>query len=195
MNAFVSKIVIAVCLNVAAGLMLSVGAAEPWFASIYYGRASDNRFIDIVGTAETEFIDSHMAAFAVGKELMTYKDTVRLEVEGQITKHWGVQDHAEVNAVFVLRWLPFCWDEYLDTNFGIGNGLSYASDIPVLETDESEKTSRLLNYLMLEFAFVVPKRPDWDLFFRLHHRSGVFGLFNGVTEGSNLLCVGFRYRL
>lgn len=95
----------------------------------------------------------------------------------------------------ILRWLPFFWDDYLDTSFGIGGGLSYASDIPVLETDEYEETSRLLNYLMVEFSFKIPKKTSWDLFIRVHRRSGIFGLINGVTEGSNLLCAGFRYRL
>jgi len=172
----------------------SVYAEKKWFMSAYLGQASDNRFLDIVVKFDLQPIHSYMAAFTVGKELVTYKDTIRLEAEGQIAKHWGVQSHTELNGVLILRWLPFFWDDYLDTSFGIGDGFSYASDIPVLEKDECEETSRLLNYLMAEFAFEIPKKAFWDLFIRVHHRSGVFGLIHGVTEGSNVLCTGVRYR-
>lgn len=172
-----------------------VHADEKWFVSAYFGQASDSRFLDIILKFDHRPINSRMAAFTVGRELTTYRDTLRLEAEGQVAKHWGVQTHAELNGALVLRWLPFFWDDYLDTSFGIGEGLSYASDIPVLETDEDEETSRILNYLMVEFSFEIPKKDSWDLFVRLHHRSGIYGLINGVNEGSNILCAGIRYRL
>ncbi len=182
-------------MSVILGWHQNIYAEEKWFIGAYFGQASDNNFLDIVGKSDLQLIDSYMAALTVGKELMTYNDTICLEAEGQIAKHWGVQSHAELNGVLILRWLPFFWDDYLDTSFGIGDGFSYASDIPVLETDESDETSRLLNYLMVELSFEIPKKASWDLFIRVHHRSGIFGLIRGVTEGSNLICTGVRYRL
>jgi hypothetical protein len=93
----------------------------------------------------------------------------------------------------VFRWQPFPWDRYLDTSFAIGEGLSYATDDPEIETEKHDRTSRVLNYLMLELAVAVPQQPRWTLFGRVHHRSGVFGLFDGVTGGSNVVGAGIRY--
>jgi len=170
-------------------------AENKWFVSIYFGQASDNRFQDIAGRLDRQFIDSYMAAFSAGKELYTYKDYIRLEAEGQIARHWNIQSHSEVNAQLIIRWLPFFWDDYLDTSLAFGEGLSYATEIPLLETDECDETSNLLNYLMLELSFNIPQKSSWDIFSRIHHRSGVFGLFNNVTEGSNVVCIGLRRRL
>jgi hypothetical protein len=194
MNIPSNVIILFFLMTVLSSCQQNVYAEKKWFMSAYFGQSSDNRFLDIVSKFDLQPINSRMAAFTLGKELMTYNDTIRFEAEGQITKYWGVQSHAELNGVLILRWLPFFWDDYLDTSFGIGDGLSYASDIPVLETDECEETSRLLNYLMVEFSFEIPKKASWDLFIRVHHRSGIFGLFNGVTEGSNLLGAGVRYK-
>ncbi|OEU60345.1 MAG: hypothetical protein BA870_01685 [Desulfuromonadales bacterium C00003094] len=130
---------------------------------------------------------------AVGKGLADYKHYLRLEGEGQVAKHWGEQDHFEFNALLGLRWLPFPWDRYLDTSFAMGAGLSYATDEPEIEVEKNDRTARLLGYLMFELAMVVPRQPNWTLFARVHHRSGAFGLFDGVSGGSNVVGAGLRY--
>jgi hypothetical protein len=59
--------------------------------------------------------------------------------------------------------------------------------------EKHDRTARLLNYLMFELAVAVPQRPQWTLFARVHHRSGAFGLFDGVSGGSNVVGAGVRY--
>jgi hypothetical protein len=100
------------------------------------------------------------------------------------------------NGTVSLRWLPFPWDRHLDTSFAFGNGLSYATEEPPLEIMDSDdnKSSQWLYYLFLEFAFAHPDHRHWDLFIRVHHRSGVFGLFHDVDSGSNFIGPGLRYR-
>jgi hypothetical protein len=178
-------------------LLLLLGAHPQAFAdngrfvSLFGGRACYDTLRDVL--SDREYVDSYIAALAVGQNLTGYKHYLRLEGEGQIVKHWGVQDHFEFNALLVFRWLPFPWDRYLDTSFAIGEGLSYATDDPEIEVEKHDRTSRLLNYLMLELAVVVPQQPQWTLFARVHHRSGVFGLFDGMTGGSNVVGAGLRY--
>jgi hypothetical protein len=46
---------------------------------------------------------------------------------------------------------------------------------------------------LFEAAFALPDVPQWELITRIHHRSGTFGLFNGVTGASNAWGVGMRY--
>ena len=81
--------------------------------------------------------------------------------------------------------------------FGIGEGLSFAQEVPIVEIydamDENGlgPTSKTLNYLDISLdidigrLFSVEALKDTYLGYTLKHRSGVFGLFNGVKGGSN----------
>jgi hypothetical protein len=166
-----------------------------WFASIYQGEYSHNPLNQIIW-GKTEFEDSYIAVASVGKEVGRLKDYLALEMEGQLATHNGMQDNEELNGVFTLRWLPFPWDKYLDTSFAFGNGISYATADPEVEIlDNSEhKTNQWLYYILVEWAFQVPKLSHWDLFVRLHHRSSVFGAIAGPHAGSNFVGLGLRYR-
>jgi len=164
---------------------------EDRFISFYAGRACYDSLKDIL--SNREYADSYVTAVLIGKELKEYKHYFQLESEGQIVKHWGYQDHIEFNGLLVFRWLAFPWDRYLDTSFAVGEGLSYATDDPKLEIEKHDRTARLLNYLMFEIAADMPRQPRWTIFVRIHHRSGVFGLFDGISGGSNVVGAGLRY--
>jgi hypothetical protein len=168
---------------------------DQWFAGYYIGQFSDTAFNEII-RFNTEFESSYVHVLSVGKALGVYKDKIQYELEAQVSKHTGDQNHEEINAVFTLRWLPFWWDDYLDTSFAFGNGISYATEDPPLEIRDSDddETSKWLYYFLVEMAFVVPKTTDWDLFMRIHHRSSVFGAIDNVIAGSNFVGLGFRYR-
>lgn len=168
---------------------------DQWFASYYIGQYSDTAFNEII-RFNTELESSYVHVLSVGKELGVYKDKIQYELEAQVSKHTGDQDHEEINAVFTLRWLPFWWDDYLDTSFAFGNGVSYATEDPPLEIRDSDddETSKWLYYFLVEMAVGVPKTTDWDLFVRIHHRSSVFGAIDNVMAGSNFVGLGLRYR-
>jgi len=78
---------------------------------------------------------------------------------------------------------------------GLGEGISYTSDILWSEYKEAyiegDNTSKLLNYMDLSVDFdlgrLVRYKPLEDTYigWTLKHRSGVFGLYNGVHGGSN----------
>jgi hypothetical protein len=139
--------------------------------------------------------DFRFAAVTAGKKIGNLFDRVDLELEGQIVKHIVGQHHWEFNALVVARWLRFPWNDAVKTSFAVGEGLSLASETPLFEEKyHGEETNTFLNYLMFEFDFALPKNPRWSLVTRLHHRSGVYGLFNGVDGASNALGLGIRYR-
>ena len=143
------------------------------------------------------FEDSYLVALALNKRMASYyQDKIDLELEGQIVKHFDDQDHWEFNGLAAARWLPFPWDKYLDTSFAFGAGLSYASETPKVEEQRrgEGQTQSFLSYLMLELEFALPEAQHWSVITRVHHRSGAFGLFNGVTGGSNAVAFGVRYR-
>jgi hypothetical protein len=184
------------CFACAALLSMSTGAfaEERWFLSVYGGQLSDTAFNEIV-RFNTDFEDYYLAAVAVGKELWSFRETLALEAEGQAVQHFEGKKHQEFNALLTLRWLPFPWDRYLDTSIGLGNGISYATRDPEYEEKEADDnvTSQWLYYLMLEVVFAPPGESSWGVFTRVHHRSSVFGLIDGVFAASNYVCAGIRY--
>jgi hypothetical protein len=169
-------------------------AQDKWFLSVYGGQVSDTAFNEVI-RFNTKFEDYYLAAFALGKEIGCYRDTINFEVEGQIVKHLKGKEHEEFNAVFILRWLPFPWDEYIDSSIAFGNGISYATRDPEFEINEADDniTTQTQYYLMLELAFALPKLSVWSIFVRVHHRSSLFGLIDGAFAGSNYVCMGVRY--
>jgi len=81
---------------------------------------------------------------------------------------------------------------------GVGEGVSLAQEIPVVEVVDAtnsdgtvDPTAKFLNYLDISADFDVGRLirvnalRDTYLGYTLKHRSGVFGLFNGVHGGSN----------
>jgi hypothetical protein len=166
---------------------------EKWFISFYAGKSSSTKLIDFF-KLQASYENSYISVLAGGYRFYQWEDKLALEVEGQIGQHSGMQDHQEVNALLVVRWLKFPWNKYVETSIAVGDGLSYALKTPEIEMDK-EKTSRLLNYLMLEATVTALKKPKIETFVRIHHRSGIFGLVNNVySGGSNFLCGGIRYR-
>ena len=169
-------------------------AEEGWFLSLYGGQVSDTQFNAIV-RGIVDFKDYYLVAGALGKELTVWKDRIGIEVEGQIVRHINGSEHWEFNPLLTLRWLPFPWDQKLDTSFAWGNGFSYATENPEFEVEESShgnRTSQVLYYFMVEMVFALPRVPHWSLFSRIHHRSSIFGLIDGVMAGSNYVALGVR---
>lgn len=149
-------------------------------------------------TFNAHYEDSYIAVLSLAKRIHSFKKLpVDFEMEGQVGKHFGEQNHFEVNAVpMVFRWKNFPWDKYVDTSVAVGAGVSYAFEKPDIEENSvgKDKTSpKLLGYLMLEFAFSLPDKPQWSFVTRVHHRSGANGLFDGRLDASNGIGFGIKY--
>jgi hypothetical protein len=97
------------------------------------------------------------------------------------------QRFAEVTGGLGLRvWLQ-PW-----LNLFFVEGVSLNSEVSNYEKTFRENYSRFLNYLAFEMEALVS--PQLSLVGRIHHRSGAFGTYSGVREGSNAYLVGLRYR-
>jgi hypothetical protein len=168
-------------------------AREDWAVTVY--GASQMRS-DIWKTFYSPEFDTsyYFVALAVSRKIYSFTKHIDLELEGQGVKHMGNQHHWEFNGLFALRWLTFPWNKYIITTFAIGDGLSYATRTPKLEEEIHGKSSLFLNYLMVELTFALPETPQWSLVLRLHHRSGVRGLFDDIEGASNALGIGLKYK-
>jgi len=176
------------------------GCAAPGERAVtaYVGAFSDHSLPDEILLAKpltTE--ESYMGAVAYSEPFIEVPGAgARWEWEVQGVKHWGIQDHYELNALLVMRLMRLPWNHVVRTSFAFGEGLSWASEVPEIEESsrENDGATQLLNYLLLEATFGAPAWENLDFVFRIHHRSGIFGLFDDVNGGSNVLAVGLKYR-
>jgi len=162
-----------------------------WAVTLLGGRYSGSKLLSLAG--EVDFKDSYTAGLSVAYQFVDWGPHMRWELEGQVLKHFGEQEHVELVSSINVRWITFPWNRYLDTSVAFGGGLSLATEVPVLERQDPDNSdaAALLHYLVLEAAAGLPGSP-WSLVARVHHRSGIFGLFS--HSGSNLLELGVRYR-
>ncbi|MEB3264110.1 MAG: DUF3769 domain-containing protein [Synechococcus sp.] len=71
-------------------------------------------------------------------------------------------------------------------------GVSFNTSVSNYEKTFRENFAQFLNYLAFEAEALVS--PQWSVVGRIHHRSGAYGTYSGVKEGSNAYLIGFRYR-
>jgi hypothetical protein len=164
--------------------------------AVYGGPGSMTPLVDIARVRKLEIENNYMIGMAFSQTLWTNTETVTWEIEESAVKYLENLDLFSLSAAVALRWLKTPWGSQAGktrSSFAFGNGLSYANGVPELES-RLPKTSSLLYHLFLEVTFSLDKESPWEAFFRIHHRSGAFGLFNGVVGGSDFLCLGTRYR-
>jgi len=166
-----------------------------WSVTGWSGRLTTENTSDIWTGADWSFENSYVAALALGKELTpVFSDKAAIEAEVQTLRHFGGQDHWELTAMLLFRWKEFPWDEYVDTSFAIGDGLSLPSELPAEELNAHTRgnSGRLLNSVMMEVTVADPDMPEWALALRYHHRSGFFRTFSDVGEASTVLGLGLK---
>jgi hypothetical protein len=179
--------------------------AEPWGATLFYGQLTETHFEEIPFT-RPRVEERYLIAGTLRRELISLREILGwapgrlfLDAEGGLVHkwgHWKKVDHRFQEAILSanLRY-DFGKNPVGLESISFGNGFSYAAEKPEYEKQITlnERTSRLLYYMMVETAFGVPSVPDWEVLFRVHHRSGGYGTINGVNGGSNYLCLGVRY--
>ena len=77
-------------------------------------------------------------------------------------------------------------------SLGFIQGVSLLTENSLYEQTFRGSYQTFLNYLGFEVEALV--KPQWSVVGRLHHRSGAYGTYGGVSEGSNAYLVGVRYR-
>jgi hypothetical protein len=151
-----------------------------------------------IGSAELTPTEDRILGLAAGQALGWLGDSVSLEVEGQLVRHYGRGGFWELGATLVARsqgvelpdWLG--GSRVLD-GWSIGIGPSVTTEIPPLESDRG-RISYVLNQVMVEFLAPKPEGSPVQPVERIHHRSGIFGLINGIVGGSDYLGDGVQFR-
>lgn len=130
------------------------------------------------------------------RRVLTMLNMIDLEAEIGIGQRFGDMHATEGWVAVDFRWTYFPWNQYVRTTIALAEGGSYASEIDLEERRRADnnKGSNYLNFFSPEMTFALPDMPNDELLFRFQHRSGVFGLINGVYGGSSFATVGYRHR-
>jgi hypothetical protein len=177
-------------------------AANPEWGVLVFGGASAGRakLYELVLTPwNGDYTDNYFVGGALSRRLV------------QLNKNWTIEGEIgagyrfkQVNApegwvAAYLRFDGLPWNHWVYTTIAASIGLSYVGTVSDVEKASSvghgnPDGSKLLHYFSPEFTFADPGHRDWEFVVRYHHRSGVFGLFNGVWGGSNVVTGGVRHR-
>ena len=160
--------------------------------AVFGGVMTNSDAVDFLTPWTLDLRESNMVALAATYGIGRFDHRFGFEIEGQIMRHFGDQDHWEITLPIIGRWEAFPWDDVVDTSLAIGAGPSYASEKPKVEVANEGDSRRLLLYWMMELELGPPGK-DWSALIRLHHRSTVYGLI-GDAGGSNAVLVGLRQR-
>lgn len=182
-----------------------------------WGHASETDLTTaIYGDYEASQEGEYMIAGSWGRQLSPTLFGWPIELTGNVGLQWvnshGLQDdgygiNAYIKAHYSWR-LP--WTQK-HVRFGLGEGLSYLSEIPLaeqrdfLKKGEDITSEKLMNYV--EWTIDVPLR-QFSAFdglisreidevyvgFFIFHRSSVFGLFAETKGGINFMGFGFEAR-
>ncbi|MDF1798846.1 MAG: hypothetical protein P1V81_06695 [Planctomycetota bacterium] len=165
--------------------------------AVFGGRYTDASLPDeLLAFERVTYADSWLVAASWSEPFSDF-GWGRWEWELGAAKHFGLQTHGELNALVLARLGRPASARVPGLSLAIGEGLSLATEVPALEqaSHTNDGARRLLNHLVIEVAMRPRADATWELFGRVHHRSGVFGLFDGVHGGSNVLALGVRWFL
>jgi hypothetical protein len=170
--------------------------------TLYTGPAVEDSMADVLVKApELPFTweyrgDDWLVGAAASRHAATLFGRIDLEPEIGLGQRLGRQTQTEAWIALYGRWRGFPWDRWVVTTAALSTGLNYASSVSAVEADRAApgEGTRLLHFFSPEITFAHPARPDAELVFRFHHRSGVFGLFSEARGGAQYGTFGIRLR-
>lgn len=189
--------------------------AEPVYVQLITGLASESDFLpSLFFITDQSEENSFITGVSLGRRLSTTLFGLDVDVIGYL----GIQNYLERGLQPDSIGLTAYWKTYhewrpgwspLTFRFGVGQGLSYASRIPLaeqrdFEPDESAETVHYLEYSLqlrlselLGLAGVEENHTTRNLWFgyNIFHRSTVFGLFAESGGGINYPGISIQYLL
>lgn len=169
-----------------------------WSAMLFGGQLSGNAFGRTLNpTSKVNRLNIYFTGAVFNRRLYggNYFD---IEAEGGVGHQYSTSvsgnNSPQVWGALYLRYKYFPWNKFARTTVAVNTGLNYSFKKTAFEAAEgrADGTRRLLHYLAPEITFSLPKYQDWELVFRLHHRSGIYGLLGCSSCGTNFVTVGLR---
>jgi hypothetical protein len=176
---------------------------QSWKFGVYGGRLVNGALYELnafpfAGTRMQIVNENMIALNAVWRIAHVPYLPIDIELDMSAAEHFNHQSFGELAALPTLRWTWFPWNRYIYTTTRLGVlGASWTTAKSTDEALETKglKTSNFLNYVVREWTFAPSEDSTWEAFVRVHHRSGIWGLINGVDGGTNYVTIGFRGQL
>lgn len=170
---------------------------------IYHSWVTNNNLGEVLTGDRLDFKFKTMDSIDLSHELAPENQLVKLlpfvstvEVAFNLTKRLDPNGTIyEFDPYLLVRWRKFPWNGLITTTFAIGDGLSYATGVPLREELDSDihNPKHLLNLVVIEATAALPSHRDLQLVVRIHHRCGAWGLFGAGNLSSNAVGIGVRY--
>ena len=172
----------------------------------YAGLFINSDLVPISLNGDISYKKSYLGMFGLNYTLEPKISFLNFEIEGIIGKHTGLMNHYEIDGVFLARTNTLL---KLPLRFAFGEGLSWASQNPIMENRRKGldrgsfaiydiESRQLLNFLVFELDVkLFNNETEPRLFLRLHHRSGIWGTYCPPDPpcGSNFLAYGIRLNI
>ncbi len=177
----------------AVSVFAGVATDAAFTSSIFFPLSNDIKDIGIVGIAYSRRLGTWDELTG---NVLPLGENFTLEGEAGISGRFGDESLGEAWTGLYLRYDGFPWNDRLYTTIAVNTGLSLLTSESDFERgrDENNNSAGLLHYMGPEITFADPDNKNLELMVRFHHRSGVFGLFDGVISGSTFISSGVRMR-
>jgi hypothetical protein len=156
--------------------------------------------IDNLGGTVNPFTATHegqsIVAFAYGHDFYRWQDVV-VGVEVGTGVRFGLGTAGELWGGVNIRYTGFVLFNTVRIGGGITVGFSGVTKATGIEAQREIKDSgsaTLLAYLGPELTMALVDNPNWELVYRIQHRSGAYGMIAHFIEGANANTLGIRYR-
>jgi hypothetical protein len=175
----------------------------PWAATVWGGQMIDANFGDTF-VFKGRMRPEYLWGIGLNKRLLR-AGPLALEFDSNALLHHAYeQQGGEFNQDVLYANTPAQTFGEFTWSFGIRawlqpwlslaffEGVSLNTNVSNYEKTFREDYTTFLNYLGFEVEALI--KPEWSIVGRIHHRSGAYGTYSGVSEGSNAYLVGMRYR-
>jgi hypothetical protein len=139
--------------------------------------------------------NDHLVATAVSRVAGSFwRGRFTLEPEFGIGQRFGRQSATELWGALFFRYHGFPWDKWIVTTLAVSTGMNWASEVTGVEDEKANdgQGDHWMHFFAPEVTFAAPSHSNVQLFFRFHHRSGVFGLLNDNGGGAQYGTIGVR---
>lgn len=196
------------CLGGQAGPMAFAAPPGAWSMGVLGGEALNHNLKEVLPKAlsgELQFEPAHLGGLVLRLSLeppaemaawATQQDIgLSTSLEVGLLKASGLVDNTELTLDWRPALTPWQWGP-VALEFAWGVGLSYSLGRPWSDYTDPDQPGgyRLLFHMAPEIALQHSALPDWSLSLRLHHRSGLYGLFGPRRVGSNHLMLMLMHR-
>jgi hypothetical protein len=183
-------------------------APSPWSVGLLAGHALNANLVDLLPQAlqgELEFADSRLGGLVIRRDIsppnwlsqwgQAHQMPVATSLELSVLKSSGLATNTELALDWRPAFTPWQWPA-LSVEFAWGLGLSQTSGRPWSDYTDPDKPKgyRTLFHMAPEVALRFSGLPDTSLALRVHHRSGLYGVFAPRRVGANHLALVLMQR-